>query len=277
MADVFQRARARAGPIDPNDPNARAIASFGVADITTQNQQDQFEFRQAESLRQEILSSTTLSDSEKKRIASYVDPLSNRQGRISASGITAAQNLLRQGIGKERDVRLGRIKEKEELLKQELGAVRQGTEAAIESQLDKLLEETGIGANVARQQVGSAFADRGLSRSTFAQKGIEQVSTAEVEQKAGARIGAAQDIASVRNAEQGALKSLKESRERLEQEKFEGEAGAFEQKINMMEKESVENMYRQMEMSQMKSARDRQMFGNIVGGIGQAATMAFFL
>ncbi len=171
----------------------------------------------------------------------------------------------------ERERRSKRISKKEEVLK---GALIQSTtdaEGAIEGQLDKLLEETGIQAGVARGDVGAQLAERGMSRSTMATQAIGDVTAQEFAQKSSQRLQASDLTTQVQQTRDEILRKMDQQKELLEADKADQLESFYNQQLQAAEKGQIEHYYRSLEESAIGSARDKAMMGQTIGGIFQSA------
>lgn len=164
---------------------------------------------------------------------------------------------------------------KEDQLLNDLGEQGRATQTALDSQLGRLLEDTGISANAARSQVGGGFAERGLGRSSFAQQGVEDVSEAEIQQKAQIRSDITAQKQQVSDIERQAREQITEGRRLGEfQAKFE-ELKMIDQKRFAREQQLIQQQFADAMASQQRRASSRMFSDQLMAGaIGSAATLA---
>lgn len=188
----------------------------------------------------------------------------NKESAERESGLAEIDRMLREK-------RLG-MKEKE--TKAAIIGARYDTESAIDAELQGLLEEQGIGANVARQQMGASLAERGLSRSTTAQRGIGDIYAQEFQGKAQARMGAFQTKQAVRQQERNLYQAQARAKEQLDTQK----ATQFEMQlldqVQMGEKAMLEAHMRSIAEQKALGQKGQAFTSNLIGGLFQAGTMA---
>lgn len=114
----------------------------------------------------------------------------------------------------ERESALEGYKAQEDKLLGDLGTQASSTQSALDSQLARLLEDTGISANLTRGQVGAVMAERGLGRSSFAQQGIEDVTAGEIQKKGQLRGQFMQEKQQVSDITRRTKEAVQENRKR---------------------------------------------------------------
>ncbi len=148
----------------------------------------------------------------------------SRGGGQSPESIRSARDqLLREvegrlaGLGsKLTDVRLEDLKTREGELGKELLASEDRIQIAIDERLTGLLEQTGFAANLARSQVGGAFAQKGLSRSTFAARGVGNVTLREQGQRTSQRSRAEQQSTRATQTVDATFREIRRTRTQAE-------------------------------------------------------------
>jgi hypothetical protein len=155
-----------------------------------------------------------------------------------------------------------------------LGAQR-ATEDAIGNQLTQLLQETGIAAGVARQQVGNQYAEAGLSRSSFAQEGVEQVTSSELDRKGAARLAASESVSGMRQRTDQTLYDLGKKRERAREAIELDQEQAFQEHIQSLEKEQINRFYSTSMEQYGVAQQDAAYMANLTGGIFAGAGELF--
>ena len=185
----------------------------------------------------------------------------------------AALNSQKQNLlSSARERRIGRLRSREEQLRSELKGTQGEMESAINAQLGRTLEEFGVQAGQARQQVGGSWASRGLERSTMAQRGVADVTAAEQQSKAQARLGVEKQQGRLQQLTGDTLKGITQGRERAQQQQSLAELQASEDisfgfdvdKINKETKSIVD----QMDMDQAAKDEFAQILGGIMGAAG---------
>jgi hypothetical protein len=165
------------------------------------------------------------------------------------------------------DRRLSRVQENEKKLTSSLLSQQEMINSLVEQQLGRAVMETGIGANLARQAVGANAADRGMSRSTIAQQGLNKITTAELGEKGKLRQEALDAQSGVRETVTGAVEGIQKKREQLATRRSLAEIQNFEQVGFDIDVGQVQKSF-QMELAQMElDARDEAFFSELVGGL----------
>jgi hypothetical protein len=184
-------------------------------------------------------------------------------------GSVKAKNALE---AKRKD-RFARLEKAEAGLTEGLVGAQRATEDAIGNQLTQLLQETGLAANVARQQVGGQYAEAGLSRSTFAQEGVEGITSSELDRKGAQRLAASEQISSVRRTTDQANFDMQRKRERAREAIELDQEQAFNDHIQSLEKEQINRFYstatQQYGMQQQDAAYMAELTGGVFAGAGQ--------
>jgi hypothetical protein len=105
--------------------------------------------------------------SGKKTISEEINVIDPDYGRLATLG-----SKTRNSIAQE-------IQNRENQAKDTLVKRRDETNSAIDNELRNLLEQSGVQANLAREETGEQFAGRGLLRSTATTRGIDQINSQE--------------------------------------------------------------------------------------------------
>jgi hypothetical protein len=160
---------------------------------------------------------------------------------------------------------LDRIKVKESQLKDVLKQGRADVESAIEKQLDQLLAEAGFQAGEARMGVGEGYADRGLLRSSFASKGIENVNLAEQQEKANQRLAASAAKRQVGAAYDEAIGGIERRREAAEQARTFEEFDALQNQAMIWDETALKNKFA-MDLDNIQvDAETKRYYTNMIG------------
>ncbi len=181
----------------------------------------------------------------------------------------------RTELSNKRKERLDRLMKAEAGLTEGLLGAQRATEDAINDQLSQLIQETGIAAGVARQQVGGQYAEAGLSRSTFAQQGIEDVTSSEIDRKGAQRLAASEQVSNVRRTTDQALYDIKTRRERAREAAELDQEGAFQEQVQALEKEQINRFYSTAVENLGLNTQDAAYMANLTGGIFAGAGQLF--
>lgn len=175
----------------------------------------------------------------------------------------------------KRKERLDRLMKAETGLTEGLVGAQRATEDAIGNQLTQLLQETGLAAGVARQQVGNQYAEAGLSRSSFAQEGVEQITSSELDRKGAARLAASESISGMRQRTDQTLYDLGKKRERAREAIELDQEQAFQEHIQSLEKEQINRFYSTSMEQYGVAQQDAAYMANLTGGIFAGAGELF--
>ena len=154
-----------------------------------------------------------------------------------------------------------------------LGQRRDEASTAIDSQLKKLLEESGVQGGLAREQAGASYSGRGLLRSTAASQGIEDITNQELSQKAQYRydaFGKKQAVNAVVDDSLLQLQQAKEQRRISQTLSSIRQAEEFRSNANLSD---IERGYRQslfdLDLSRQEYEQHTALFSGILGGAAQ--------
>lgn len=181
--------------------------------------------------------------------------------------------LKQQEEGREK--RIGEAKSEQEKLLGQIGQQSTLAQQAVDTQLAALLQETGIGANLARSQVGESFAERNLGRSTFAQKGIEDVTLSELTQKSQERLQAAEQKQRIKDVEQQTREQIQREDKQLAIEREFAKEQQFRTELFEQKKFEAQQAFNEEIARIQKSARSKSLTSSIVGGIFAGAGTIF--
>lgn len=170
------------------------------------------------------------------------------------------------------------LKEEEEALKKDLSSQRLQREGLLASELQRRIEGLGYEADITRQQVGAAYGAKGLTRSTFAQRGIEDVSLAELEQKGLARSRVAGEIERGRDIERRTFKQIDVGRKRREQQRQLEEIQQTTQQIFALDTANIQRQFQtDLANIQLESQYKQALYtgvGGIIGSIFNIGALA---
>lgn len=183
---------------------------------------------------------------------------------------TARQGEL-QSAARER--RIGRLKTREEELKAELSGIKSEYDMAIDRQLGNMLSELGYRADTARQGAGAAYAERGLTRSTFANDAVNEVTLNQLEGSGEQRLAAANQKEALRTGIEKTQDDITRQRRGLAQRQDLTELSAVEDMGFSFDeaafKRDLEGRLFQMELDGEHKAFTSQLIGGLVGGVTQ--------
>ena len=138
---------------------------------------------------------------------------------------------------------------------------------AINKQLSGLLEETGFQANFAREQFGAQAAGSGLGRSSYAQRGLQDITGAEL----GSRIEARQGAEEARQRVGGTLEktrtALETQKKAIEMEKDLTRLRTYEEMRFTLDEEDIQKQLRDEMLKMQLDAKNSNIFGTILGGL----------
>lgn len=179
---------------------------------------------------------------------------------------TQAQAGLRQN-----DVAQKELQFKHDLMQQGFTA-----DDAINNQLSQLLNETGINANTMRQKTGAALANRGMSRSSFENQAIGDVTAQELQQKGEERLQAANLHTGVQQAIEGAQHTLDTNKQNLTDQEAAQYENSLNQKVQDLNKSFQDMFYNNLASNQALDAKQKSQTTQIIGALAQGGAMALF-
>lgn len=161
---------------------------------------------------------------------------------------------------------------------QDLLKRRDEANTAIDAQLQKLLEESGVQGGIAREETGAGFSGRGLLRSTAASSAIEDITNQELQQKAGAQLDAFNKRSTVNQVINDSFTKLQQAKEQrairstLAQIR---QAEEFRVQANLSD---IEQQYRSelanLDLERQEYEQNTALFGGILGGAAQILAFA---
>ena len=170
------------------------------------------------------------------------------------------------------------LKGEEEALKQDLSSQRLQRETLLASELQRRIEGLGYEADMTRSRVGEMYGKKGLTRSTFAQRGVEDVTLKEFEQKGLARARVAGEIERGKDVERRAIKQIDVGRGRREQQRQLEEVQQTTQQIFSLDQANIQRQFQaDMANIQLESQYKQALYtgvGGIIGSIFQIGAAA---
>lgn len=167
--------------------------------------------------------------------------------------------------------------DKENQLLGEISGFRTQAERAMALELQRRMEEIGYQEGEARASIGEVGAKKGVLRSTFTQRGIEQSALREQERIGTERIGVQSSITNLRDAEAKLIKDIENQREQLLTIRSASELEQLERQRNMLvESELRTNFQQVLANSQMSAMKKQQMMGTLTS-LASTAVMAVAL
>lgn len=191
----------------------------------------------------------------------------DQQKQAQIDQINRNQNLIQ--IEKNRQTRLGESLALEQDLRSRLASETEAGTQAVDSQLSRMLEDVGIQAGEAKQNLGQNIAGRGLSRSSFAQKGYEDITTQEIQGKGELRAGAEQQKYELQQNKikvENKLKQIQDERKRTFEAATEG---SIIDEIMKTQQNQLQETYSKLETNAQISAAEREAHQNLLGTIGK--------
>lgn len=191
--------------------------------------------------------------------------------RGGLEGIDRLSNLLRRA-------RLSELEKREAEARESLLTQKTSAQSAIDEQLSRVLFNAGIQAGEQRAQTGAALAERGLSRSTFAQRAIEEDLLREVEAKAQTRALASEQKQALERAHERAIKEIDFGKERTRAAIESENESQFVESLGRLQQVELQNIYAQLDAERRISTQDKVFTRELIGGaLGAAGALGAIL
>lgn len=148
----------------------------------------------------------------------------------------------------------------------------------LDQRLGDMLKEYGLTAAMQNQKIGAAYSDRGLNRSSFAQRAVEQ-NYANQQQAAGtARMATDQAKYGMQNQVDQIRTGIENEKSNLAQQKDIGNADAFQKYMADLHEQSLKQMYDNEAFMKQMDANQKNQMNQLLGGLVQSgATLAALL
>lgn len=219
-----------------------------------------------------------------------------RSGSGASGGIHEVARQVLQGQGPNAEEELRRQREqaeadrraREEAINNRLGALQtregelrgsfnqaQGSfNTAVDNQLAGLLQDTGIQFDSARGEAGAALANRGLLRSTAANRAIGDINLEQQRQQAPLRLQAEEQKSALKSSGEGLLNRIKQQREQASASRDIQALQQAESTIAGIDENLLKTNF-QTELANAKlKSQDQNFYTEMIGGfLGSAAKL----
>ena len=162
----------------------------------------------------------------------------------------------------------------EEVARNELGNLVTDTETGLRKQLEQGLKDIELGGVQATKQTGAQFAERGLLRSTFAQKAFEDVQIKQLEVTGESRLQTEEAVSGLKSFKEGIEKDIENKRKQIESAETVDQLNAYANEFQFLKETEMKQKFQEelakMQIDAQKKAFYKQMIGQT---IGSAATI----
>lgn len=166
-----------------------------------------------------------------------------------------------------RDLTLAGFQYQEGALGKQLDTEQTALNKLIEEQLGLNISETEQQADLVRGETGALAEDRGLLRSTFAQRAIEDVGLQEQKQIAQQRLTASEAQKAIKEYKEDTLDAIKAKRQALQNQFSLAQVKTSEDLLFNYDVTALQNELNNQLMQLQEDANDPGLFGGILGGV----------
>jgi hypothetical protein len=248
---------------------------------------DQLSGVDLENLARQLASQGVVSDQDISQITAV--GRSRLAGVASGYGDAVLRDALRQKIIKNLptlqnqitnksqnifDQDIAGIRQGEQTALKELGSQKTALDTAIDQRLAAMLDETGFQANMARQQAAEGYAARGLGRSSFAQSGLEDITSKELGQRSQFQSQASEGKTLVTRAQEKVQQKIADTRKQMEIDRNLATLQSSQDIGFAFDKQELENTIATQLANMQLQANQNSALASIMGGIfGGAASI----
>lgn len=202
-----------------------------------------------------------------RRDSAKRDRLGQLHSEISQSKEELSRKSATLPFRRQREDTYQRLREKEKMLRGYIGQSEETLNQALESQLDRLLGEVGYRADTARLAAAQDFASRGLLRSSFAQKRLNDLNLNEQEQRANTKLATDETRAQAQTYTHAALDTIDRRREKITTAKNQAELDTADRIASGIDVAKLQNDFQARLTALQIGARDQAYLMSSLAGL----------